>query len=62
MPNLLLPFNLLLKVGGIKGGYFHSFHNSPCAPLILRGGLEEFGEIQMLNAKPTLFCHLSFVI
>ena len=38
MSKLLLPLNLPLKVRGIKGGYFHNFHNSPACQRICSAG------------------------
>jgi len=42
MSKLPLPSNLPLKVRGMKGGYFHSFHNSPCPSYLKRGIRENF--------------------
>jgi hypothetical protein len=44
MSKLLSPYKSVfpLRVRGIKGGYFHDFHNSPCPSYLKRGIFENF--------------------
>jgi len=57
MPELPLLLNLPLKVRGIKGGYFHRFHNSPYPSYLKRSILEKFSEIQIPKCHNRFFAH-----